>query len=84
MYGGDPVVWIDVLGYEKFANRVLTCKKGIQIHTLPPTAEIAAHQSLHVRAFFQIQTLIGVEDIDPCDFGWSIVNEKLMPIKTAK
>lgn len=52
------------------------------MHTLPPTAETAAHQSL--RAFFQIQTLIGVEDIDPCDFGWSIVNEKLMPIKTAK
>lgn len=50
MYGGDPVVWIDVLGYEKFANRVLTCKKVIQIHTLPPTAETAAHQSL--RAFF--------------------------------
>lgn len=50
LYGGDPVVWIDVLGYEKFANRVLTCKKVIQIHTLPPTAETAAHQSL--RAFF--------------------------------
>lgn len=50
LYGGDPVVWIDVLGYEKFANIVLTCKKVIQIHTLPPTAETAAHQSL--RAFF--------------------------------
>lgn len=34
--------------------------------------------------FFQIQTWIGVDEIDPCDFGWSIVNEKLMPIKTAK
>lgn len=50
LYGGDPVVWIDVLGYEKFANRVLTFKKVIQMHTLPPTAETAAHQSL--RAFF--------------------------------
>lgn len=50
LYGGDPVVWIDVLGYEKFANIVLTCKKVIQIHTLPPTAVTAAHQSL--RAFF--------------------------------
>lgn len=54
----------------------------IQIHTLPPTAETAAHQSLRV-FFFQIQTWIGVEDIDLCDFGWSIVNGKLMPIKTA-
>lgn len=46
LYGGGPVVWIDVLGYEKFANRVLTCKKVIQIHTLPPTAKTTAHQSL--------------------------------------
>lgn len=55
LYGGDPVVWIDVLGYEKFANIVLTCKKVIQIHSLPPTAETAAHQSS--RAFFSNQNM---------------------------
>lgn len=58
------------------------CKEVIQIHTLPLTAEIAAHHSL--RAFFQIRTWIEGEEINPCEFGWSIVNGKLMPIKTAK
>ncbi|CAC5380091.1 unnamed protein product [Mytilus coruscus] len=39
---------------------------------------------LSLRAYFKVQTWIGGEEIDPCDFGWLIVNGKLMPIKTTK
>ncbi|CAG2217816.1 unnamed protein product [Mytilus edulis] len=82
LYGGVPHEGLDILRYKKFANRVLTCKEVIQIHTLPPTTETAAYHSL--RAYFQVQTWIGGEEIDPCDFGWLIVNGKLMPIKTKR
>ncbi|CAC5419297.1 unnamed protein product [Mytilus coruscus] len=73
---------LDVLRYKKFANRVLTCKEVIQIHILLPTTETASYHSL--RTYFQVQTWIGGEEIDPCDFGWLIVNGRLMPIKTKK
>ncbi|VDI69502.1 Hypothetical predicted protein [Mytilus galloprovincialis] len=82
LYGGVPHEGLDILRYKKFANRVLTCKEVIQIHTLPPTTETATYHSL--RAYFQVQTWIGGEEIDPCDFGWLIVNGKLMPIKTKR
>ncbi|VDI55510.1 Hypothetical predicted protein [Mytilus galloprovincialis] len=82
LYGGVPHEGLDILRYKKFANRVLTCKEVIQIHTLPPTTETATYHSL--RTYFQVQTWIGGEEIDPCDFGWLIVNGKLMPIKTKR
>ncbi|CAG2195214.1 unnamed protein product [Mytilus edulis] len=82
LYGGVPHEGLDILRYKKFANRVLTCKEVIQIHTLPPTTETATYHSL--RTYFQVQTWIGGEEIDPCDFGWLIVNGKLMPIMTKR
>ncbi|VDI53443.1 Hypothetical predicted protein [Mytilus galloprovincialis] len=82
LYGGVPHEGLDILRYKKFANRVLTCKEVIQIHNLPPTTETATYHSL--RTYFQVQTWIGGEEIDPCDFGWLIVNGKLMPIKTKR
>jgi aryl-phospho-beta-D-glucosidase BglC (GH1 family) len=53
LYGGVPSESLNVLRYKKFANKVVTSKEVIQIHTLPPTTEAAVYQSL--RVYYQVQ-----------------------------
>lgn len=82
LYGGVPLEGLDVLRYKKFANRVLTSKEVIQVHTLPPTTEAATYHSL--RTYLQVQTWIEGKELNASDFGWFVANGRLMPIKTKK
>jgi hypothetical protein len=53
LYGGVPSESLNVLRYKNFANKVVTSKEVIQIHTLPPTIDAAVYQSL--RVYYQVQ-----------------------------
>ena len=79
LYGGAQSEGLDILRYNKFANKVLVSKQVVQVHTLPPTAEAASHHIL--RTYQQVQSWVGDGTLNPSDFGWDISNGKMMPIK---
>jgi hypothetical protein len=80
LYRGVPSESLNVLRYKKFATKVATSKEVIQIHTLPPTSKAAVYHDL--RVYYQDQIWIGGLELDACEFGWFINNDKMMPIKT--
>lgn len=80
--------------YGKSANKTLdehrfymyhqhTAKKRLQAHfdlaTLPPTSAAASQHSF--RVYHQVQKWLG-HDLDPCQWGWSLVDNSLQPIPT--
>ena len=81
LYRGVPTENLNVLRYKKFATKVVTSREVILIHTLPPTTEAAVYHDL--RVYYQVQICrIGGPELDACEFGWFINNDKMMPIKT--
>ena len=67
LYGGVPSESRNVLGYKKFATKVVTSKEVIQIHALPPTSKAAVYHDL--RVYYQNQIWIGGLELDVCEFG---------------
>ena len=49
---------------------------------MPPTSEAARQHCL--RAYFQVQTWIGNDSLNPVDWGWKLHNNVLVPHRTEK
>ena len=84
MYGGFEFETLDIMRYRKFASKVVSNSVNfLQIQTLPPTT--AAAEQHCKRTFYQvIEWTKRDEDLqlDPLDWGWTMSNGKLVPVKT--
>ena len=62
---------------------MLARKKGnqLKLKSLPPTSDAAQFHSL--RAYFQVQTWLGVT-MDPSEYGWEQTPEGLLPVTMTK
>ncbi|CAC5394040.1 unnamed protein product [Mytilus coruscus] len=81
LYGGVPHESRDIIRYRKFANKVLSNSVTfLQVRTLPPTS--AAAEQHCKRVFYQIIEWTEEKNLNPLDWGWSITNDRLTPIKT--
>ena len=84
MYGSFEFENLDIMHYRKFASKVVSNSVSfLQIQTLPPTT--AAAEQHCKRTFYQvIEWTKRDEDLqlDPLDWGWTMSNGKLVPVKT--
>ena len=80
LFGGVSVEGLDLLRFRKFANKVMASSSSVQVHTLPPTSAAAAFHSQ--RVYLQVQTWIGNNSLAPEDWGWELVKDHLLPVKT--
>ena len=81
LYGGVPLEGLDLLRFRRFANRVMSSSSYVQVCTLPPTSAAAKYHSM--RVCYQVQEWMNKDKkLVPKDWGWSIVQNKLLPIKT--
>ena len=61
--------------------KTLEGKSAVKPQLLGPTSDATALHSL--RVYHQVQTWLG-KNLDPRDWGWAIVNGKMMPIKMTR
>ena len=81
LYGGLPVEGLNILRFRKFSTKVMSSSTHVQVQTLPPTSAAAKYHSL--RVYFQVQEWIVDEtSFLPTDWGWTIRQNKLVPLKT--
>ena len=81
LYNGSLNVKIDELRYRRFQERVSKSSKQVEGKNLPPTSAAAKFHSM--RVWYQTQAWKGKGgDNNPEDWGWSIENGQLLPIKT--
>ena len=81
LYGGVPLEGLDLLRFRRFANKVMSSSSYVQVCTLPPTSAAAKYHSM--RVYYQVQEWMNTDKkLVPKDWGWSIVQNKLLPIKT--
>jgi hypothetical protein len=78
---GNEDVTLNSLRYTLFCKKVSIGLSVLQPESLPPTSAAAAFHSM--RAYFQVQQLIkGNDSLLPLEWGWELVDDKLLPIKT--
>lgn len=69
--------------YRYYMYHQYTAKKSLKANfdlaSLPPTSAAASQHSF--RVYHQVQTWLG-NDLDPCQWGWRLVGNSLLPIPT--
>ncbi|XP_053373150.1 uncharacterized protein LOC123533634 [Mercenaria mercenaria] len=80
LFGGLPEDNLNILRFKTFATKVMTSTSCVQVYTLPPTTAAAVYHSYRVH--IQTQTWIGNDTLNPLDWGWEMINSKLLPKKT--
>lgn len=80
LYNGKPGQSLNELRYNRFADKVSTSKSCIDVQSLPPTESAVYHHSL--RVYLQTQIWLGNENLDAEQYGWKVVNHKLVPKTT--
>lgn len=80
LYNGKVGQSLNELRYVRFADKVSTAKSVVDVQTLPMT-ESAAYYHL-LRVYLQTQIWLGNEHLDPVQYGWKNVNNRLSPKTT--
>lgn len=81
LYNGKVGHSLNELRYARFADKVSTSKSVVDVQTMPVT-ESAAYYHL-LRVYLQTQIWLGNEQhLDPTQYGWKNVNNKLSPKTT--
>lgn len=82
LHGGTENETLGLLRFRRFTQKVMTANSQVLLHTLPPTSNAAKFHSL--RVFHQCQSWIdNSENLDPRQWGWEIISNKLLPIKAS-
>lgn len=68
------------ISYMRRVSRTSLTSAEFQLASLPPTSASARFHCL--RAYLTIQQWLGNDDICPTDWGWELVDGKLLPIPT--
>lgn len=75
LYGGKVSQELDDLRYQRFTEKVKSRTTAVQIQSLPPTEAAVYYHSL--RTYYQIQTWLGITNLDPQQFGWELKSNML-------
>ena len=78
MYNGKAES-LDRLRYTRFCENVASSTSQVQPTALPPTSSSAYYHSF--RVYLQVQNWMGRTDVNPKDWGWRIVDGKMMPVR---
>ncbi len=78
IYGSQPNEGLDKLRHRKVCEKVSTSITLVRVQTLPPTSAAAKHHS--ARVYYQVQEWMRRRALDPQEWGWSLVGDRLDPI----
>ena len=73
---------LNKLRFDTFCRKSSTGLHAVGPDSLPPTYDATKQHSY--RAYYQAQIWKGMTNLDPLEWGWKIVKEKMMPIPTEK
>ena len=81
LYNGDSGDDLNALRYKRFQEKVMKSHKYVDASDLPPTSGSAKFHSL--RVYYWVQQWKGeTGHLNPKQWGWEIINDQLMPMKT--
>ena len=81
LYNGDQRMGLNELRFKNFSRKALRSSKHVEARDLPPTQASAKFHSM--RVYYQMQEWRGKnDDLNPLEWGWQMVNQKLLPVKT--
>ena len=81
LYNGDSGDDLNALRCKRFQEKVMKSHKYVDASDLPPTSGSAKFHSL--RVYYQVQQWKGeTGHLNPKQWGWEIINDQLMPMKT--
>lgn len=80
MYGASSHMSLNSLRFQNFARKVTVGTSSVQVYVLPPTSDAASY---HIRrTCLQTRSWIDNKALNPCEWGWEIIDGKLIPVKT--
>ena len=82
IYGGRKDDSLNHLRFVKYMDIAAECDRKIQPERLPPTERAAAFHSMRVHIQVMIWKNLSPIGLHPCEWGWKVEVNKLMPIKT--
>ena len=78
IYKGHHQEELNALRFNKFSEKISKCHSQVEPKMLPPTSDAAKYHSLHV--YYQVREWKGdSHNIDPLEWGWELINNRLMP-----
>ena len=80
LYNSKKEETLNALRYTRFCQKVSTGTSSLQPETLPRTSAAASFHSL--RVYYQVQQWRGDTTVIPPEWGWKLIDNKLIPIKT--
>lgn len=81
LYGTENPISLDELRFKKFTVKVASSTSHVEVKSLPPTSAAAKFHSL--RVYFQTKVWIGDNSLNPLDYGWQVVQGKMLPLKSS-
>lgn len=83
LYGGAEIEGLNLVRFRKFVKKTTSNISCVQINSLPPTSDAAKFHSY--RVYLQVQHwMYGDLDLEPTDWGWALLDNRFIPIKTEK
>ena len=82
LYKGIPGQTLDSLRVSKFIEKVAKSTMFVDPKQLPPTSDAEQFHSL--RVYLQIQDWKGENALNPMDWGWELVGDRLFPVTMTK
>ena len=71
---------MDDLRFRRFCEKTTTSTSSVQPRSIPPTSAALKYHSL--RVYYQVQEWIGVDTLDPKEWGWKICEGRMVPLTT--
>lgn len=80
IYGAPANQTLDDIRYSTFSKLSVSSNRGPKPEKLPPTTDSANYHIMrvHLQSVEWVTLQTGL--LDPCDWGWKIVNDKFLPI----
>lgn len=80
LYKGADGESMDGLRYKRFCEKTTTSTSSVEPHSIPPTSAALKYHSL--RVYYQVQEWLGVDTLDPKEWGWKVCEERMVPLTT--
>jgi hypothetical protein len=80
IYGGRPEEKLNHMRFSMYMHQTATNLKQVRPERLPPTEAAARYHIM--RAHFQVTQWKTEPDLNPEDWGWKLVDGKLLPVAT--
>jgi len=82
VYGGSTEDKLSTMRYQSYCSKVCQSPTGVTPEKFPPTERSAIFHAFRVHQQVVVWKYLDVKRLDPCKWGWEIVDGKLEPVMT--